>query len=99
MSERMGKIVDVLAEKAKEDLILIPRNCRIGIDIVMGLAWFAGVVVYPVIRCTVSDVWNWEFVLFVCFGAFISGLFFFFAFKANKAKRPEMREHEDPRDN
>ena len=72
-----------IAENAKEDLILIPRKWRIIADILMGFAWFSGTVIYPAIRCTMSGIWNMEFVGFIYFGLFISGLFFFFAWRAN----------------
>jgi len=87
MLKQKGKIIDVLSEKAKNDLILIPRNWRIIADMVMGCAWFAGAVIYPIIKCTISGIWNLEFVGFICFGIFISGLFFFFAFIKIKDKK------------
>ncbi|MCK5590497.1 MAG: hypothetical protein KAI72_00955 [Candidatus Pacebacteria bacterium] len=81
---KIEKMVDVIAEKAKDDLILIPKNIRIWMDILMGIAFLMGLVVYPAIRCTRSGIWNMTFVGFVCFGLFMACLFFIFAYRARK---------------
>ena len=86
MSRKIEKIIDKIAEKAKDDLILIPKNIRIGMDIIMGVSFFIGLVIYPTIRCTKSGIWNNTFIGFVCFGVFMSCLFFFFAYRAANHK-------------
>jgi len=83
MPKLLETAIDSISEKAQKDLILIPRKWRIVADIGMGVAWFAGTVLYPAIRCSISGIWNLEFVGFICFGLFISGLFFFFAWRAH----------------
>jgi len=75
MNKRLERLYDAVYERAKVDLILIPRGVRIVIDYLLALGIFLSLVAYPIIRSIVSGCHGDVTYIIVFVGASCSWLF------------------------
>ena len=85
--DKKVSLLDKLYDKAKDDLILIPRSLRIWIDVLLAIGIFFAMVLYPAYRSLEIGIWGGVDYLFMSTGTFLSILFIFFAYRAIKQKK------------
>ena len=84
MNKTLNKVYDALYERAKEDLVLIPRSVRIIIDYLLALGIFISLVLYPITRSIVSGCHGDVTYIIVMVGIASSWLFISYANRARK---------------